>query len=55
MAAKAKPYRLSWEQQAKSLEEVNERLARQLFDANEMLEILFTALKDITTRVEALE
>ena len=55
MAAKSKPYTLSWEVRAKTLEEVNERLSRQLFNANEMIDILFTALKDLTSRVEALE
>jgi hypothetical protein len=55
MAIRSQPYHLSWEEQAKSLQEVNERLSRQLHYANEMLEILFKAVADLTNRVEALE
>lgn len=55
MAAKSQPYRLSWEAKAQSIEEINERLAKQLFNANEMIDILFKAVLDLTARVEALE
>jgi len=55
MAAKSKPYELSWEGQPKDLQEVNQRLAQQLRNANQMIDILFLAVKDLTARVEALE
>lgn len=55
MAAKSKPFDLAWEMHPQNLNEVNRLLAIQLSNANQMIEILFTALKDITARVEALE
>ena len=55
MAIKSQPYRLSWEEKAKDVEEVNRRLSIQLQRANDMMEILFKAVNDLTARVEALE
>jgi hypothetical protein len=55
MSVRSQPYRLSWEQKAKNLTEVNQRLSKQLYNANEMIEILFKAIEDLTSRVEALE
>lgn len=53
--AAVKPYRVSWEEKAKDLEEVNRRLSIQLYQLNQMLEDIFTALNNLTSRVEALE
>jgi hypothetical protein len=55
MSARSKPYELTWEQNPKDLAEVNRQLALQLSNANKMIDILFTAVKDLTARVEALE
>lgn len=55
MAIRSQPYRLSWERNPKTPAEVNRALADQLSKANEMMEILFKAINDLTTRVEALE
>ena len=55
MAAKSKPYELTWETKTTDPVEVNRQLAIQLSNANKMIEILFTAVKDLTSRVEALE
>lgn len=55
MSAKSKPHNLSWEGNPKDLAEINRRLALQLSNANTMIDILFTAVKDLTSRVEALE
>ena len=55
MSAKSKPYELTWEGNPQNLIEINHRLAIQLSNANKMIDILFTAVKDLTARVEALE
>ena len=55
MAIKSQPYRLIWAKDAKDLAEVNRRLADQLYKTDQMLEILFKAVADLTARVEALE
>lgn len=41
MALKSKPYRVSWDGQAGSLEEINKRLAHQLMHINTMLEDIY--------------
>ena len=55
MSAKSKPYEITWEQSPQNLVELNRQLSIQLNNANKMIDILFTAVKDLTTRVEALE
>jgi hypothetical protein len=55
MAIKSQPHRLQWSTDVRELNEVNRRLADQLYKADQMLEILFKAVKDLTERVEALE
>lgn len=54
MAIRSKPYKLAWESQPGSLNDVNRNLADQLSKANEMIEILFKAINDLTKRVTAL-
>ena len=55
MAVPSKAYKLSWEARAKDLEELNARLATQLFQANQMLDTLYTIVKNHEARIEALE
>lgn len=54
MAIKSQPYRLSLDQ-TQDLVALNKELAQQLNRADEMFEIIFKALKDLTARIEALE
>lgn len=55
MAIKSQPHRLGWSGDPKELNEINRRLADQLYKADQMIEILFKAINDLTNRVEALE
>ena len=51
----AKPHNVSWETHAKSLEEINARLAVQLNYVNTMLHELYTRINNHESRIEALE
>lgn len=56
MAVLSPQYRLSWSgQETEDLKEINRRLAVQLQHADEMIRALFSVVKDLTARVEALE
>lgn len=55
MAIKSQPHRLNWSGEARDMAEVNRRLADQLYKADQMFEIIFKAISDLTTRIEALE
>lgn len=55
MAIRSKPYQISWELKAKDLDDINRRLALQLSRVDEMLDILFKAINNLTARIEALE
>lgn len=55
MAIRSQPYQLSWEEKAKTLEDVNRKLSQQLLKANEMFHILFQTINNLTARIEALE
>lgn len=54
MSSLSKPLDLSWTSSA-TLVEVNRQLSTQLFNANKMIDELYTIIKDLTARIEALE
>lgn len=55
MPHNGKPYILSWDGNPTDPKDVNRQLVMQLSNANKMIDILYTIVKDLTARVEALE